>query len=105
MKEIICECNRDNCNDCNDNPSDFINLSVEEKNILCEWILENLNIKTNVINERITSYGLKHKFERSKKGFYITNGCFKGAMIERGFLHSNGVNWCFNISNILKIES
>lgn len=98
----ICICNKNiSCDDCLNNPKEFEKLSEEKKEILCEWIENNLNNRRKTINTRVTSYGLKHKFEESKKGFYITNGCFKGAMIEMSFNHSNGVNWCFNLSSKL----
>jgi hypothetical protein len=32
-----------------------------------------------------SSYALKHYFEVADDGFYITNGQFKGAMLEAGF--------------------
>lgn len=99
-----CRCNNNiYCDNCLNNPKEFEKLSKKKRDILCEWIENNLNIRTKTINRRITSYRLKHKFEKSDKGFYITNGCFKGAMMEMGVKHSNGVNWCFNISNTLKL--
>ena len=67
-------------------PEDFHNLNPEEREILTNWIRANLKpIKS--VNKMHTSYGLKHYFERDKenKGFYITNGQFKGAMLECGF--------------------
>ena len=54
----------------------------------------------NISHNNLTSYGIKHRFERSPGGFYITNGAFKGAMMFEGYKHSQGVNWYFNIKKI-----
>ena len=82
-------------------PEDFYNLNSEERDILTNWIRANLRpIKS--VNKKHTSYGLKHYFERDKenKGFYITNGQFKGAMLECGFkpYQEWELNWEFCIS-------
>lgn len=80
-------------------PSEFNNLSNPQQEILLDWISQNLSpIKS--FNSKHTSYGLKHLFEDSKKGFYIYNGAFKGAMLKLGFEPQNekDVNWYFNIS-------
>ena len=82
-------------------PEDFYNLTTEEKDILRNWIRSNLKpIKS--VNKRHSSYGLKHYFEKDKvnRGFYITNGQFKGAMLEYGFKPyiEYELNWQFCIS-------
>ncbi len=48
---------------------------------------------------RMSSYGLKHCFERSPGGFYLTNGAFKGAMLAAGYepRDSTALNWQFRI--------
>lgn len=88
----------------NNQPEDFNNLSGEQKDQLLEWIKSNLQ-KIKTINKNHTSYGLKHYFEYDKKngGFYVTNGQFKGAMLECGFIKYEipeifGINWEFNVS-------
>ncbi len=82
-----------------DAPEEFNLMLKEDQNKLLEWIKKTFKpIKT--VDEWNTSYGLKHIFERSKGGFYITNGEFKGAMLNAGFLpHKyNEQNWRFRIS-------
>ncbi|MBR8700275.1 hypothetical protein IX317_000603 [Fusobacterium sp. DD29] len=85
-----------------DDPQDFEYLNCEEKAILLDWCSQ-LG-KTHNMNRQHHSYGLKHVFERSRDGFYITNGTFKGAMLKLGFRHENvqkdGMNWYFNYSEI-----
>jgi hypothetical protein len=72
-----------NSSDAN-HPKCFDDLSQEEKLTLTSWVPTYLDpIKS--FNERHTSYGMKHRFENYKDGFYITNGAFKGAMIDCGF--------------------
>lgn len=79
----------------------FQELSSSEQDQLIEWCIKNFK-KIKRINRSHTSYGLKHKFENSEEGFYITNGAFKKAMLEAGFeykpIQSVDKNWCFNVS-------
>ena len=84
--------------DCN-SINEYKKLSEKEKAVLLEWIQDNLT-KTNRLTNFCTSYSLKHVFEMSKKGFYLTNGAFKGAMNEAGFKTKNRseINWTFNVS-------
>lgn len=81
-------------------PNEFNNLNESEQQTLIEWCSCISKIKS--INLKRTSYGLKHIFERSENGFYITNGMFKGAMLECGFdykpVDSSSPNWHFNVS-------
>lgn len=80
-------------------PSEFNFLTLEEQNILLDWC--DLLGKISTINTKHSSYGLKHIFSSSSKGFYISNGTFKGAMLKLGYKYqpiSNGINWRFNIS-------
>lgn len=84
-------------------PRDFFNLSLEERERLMNWIKENLKpIKT--MNRNHTSYGLKHyaehDFVKNDEPFYISNGMFKGAMIQCGFKSNNmnQLNWYFGVS-------
>lgn len=80
-------------------PLAFLTLPASETRILSKWIKLNiLPIKSP--NLKHTSYSLKHLFEHSECGFYITNGQFKGAMMARGFIPVNKreLNWRFRIS-------
>ncbi len=79
-------------------PKHFENLTDEEQIVLLKWCKNLSKIKS--FNQKHTSYGLKHLFERSKNGFYITNGQFKGAMLKSGFdvKNKNDLNWIFNVS-------
>lgn len=74
----------------------FNNMQIKNQEILIYWIDNNL-IKTKTIQKRHSSYGLKHIFEKSENGFYITNEEFKGAMITCNFnADKNNINWFFN---------
>lgn len=82
-----------------DNPNDFNKLSSQNQAILLNWISENLTpIKS--FNENYNSYGLKHYFENSLDGFYITNGAFKCAMLKTEYKAKDTIdkNWYYNIS-------
>jgi len=79
-------------------PEAFNYLTPGEQDRLIRWIKEYLSpIKS--INDRHTSYGLKHRFG-SQGGFYIGNGAFKGAMLACGYKvkDKSELNWSFNIS-------
>lgn len=82
------------------NPNDFESLTASQKEILLDWC--DLIGKISTINKKHSSYGLKHIFEKSKNGFYVTNGMFKGAMLkleyEYELCHPTSPNWYFNIS-------
>jgi len=84
--------------ECND-VSCFNELSANEQKSLLDWISENIKPGDN-FNPTLSSYGLKHLFENSENGFYITNGAFKGAMLKRNYFVKNRfhINWIFNIS-------
>jgi hypothetical protein len=65
--------------------------------LVCQW-LANLE-KTKTINERHSSYGLKHMAARAIG--YVTNGVFIAAAVHCGFpyrLHPESPNVCFGIS-------
>ncbi|MBL1223719.1 hypothetical protein [Enterococcus sp. BWR-S5] len=81
-----------------DHPKSFYELSEEQRKQLLEWCSGMETIKRP--NPHHTSYGLKHWFEASEGGFYVTNGQFKGAMILSGYSVANpdALNWTFNIS-------
>ncbi|WP_430534425.1 hypothetical protein [Listeria rocourtiae] len=79
----------------------FLELTPYQQLTLVAWCDDNLQ-KIKSINRKHTSYGLKHRFEYSSGGFYVTNGAFKKAMLEAGFDYIPGrsasKNWCFNVS-------
>lgn len=80
-------------------PEDYNNLTQEQKYILQQWIQQTLRpIRSR--NDKHTSYGIKHIFESSPNGFYITNGQMKGALRAAGFQEYNtlDINWYYNIS-------
>lgn len=79
-------------------PDEFLKLERWQKLIVTTWIKENF-VSRVTINKYHTSYEMKHIFERSPDGFYLTNGAFKGAMLKCGFdKHSGGINWCFQVT-------
>lgn len=83
-----------------DPPEEFQQLSSEQQHVLIMWCMRLGTIEN--INNRYSSYGLKHQFSSSENGFYITNGMFKGAMKECGYKYkpvsSTSRNWRFNVS-------
>ena len=80
------------------NPIEYKKLEIWQQMISTTWIKENF-IQRVTINKYHSSYEMKHIFERSPDGFYLTNGAFKGAMLAAGFTkHDEGINWCFAIT-------
>jgi len=67
-----------NCND----PLDFLRLPEDERQALLDWIEYTFDPDDAVYPG--SSYGLKHLYER-EMGNYVTNGQFKGAMIQYGY--------------------
>jgi len=63
-------------------PLDFLRLPEEEQQALLDWIDCTFGLDDAVYPG--SSYGLKHWFER-EIGIYVTNGQFKGAMIQFGY--------------------
>lgn len=80
-----------------DDASEFSLLTETERQTLLEWVVSTLQPGTRVC--RYDSYALKHFFERSPGAFYVTNGAFKGAMLECGFVpvKKSEQNWRFKI--------
>ncbi|GAB2553475.1 hypothetical protein [Gracilibacillus alcaliphilus] len=80
-------------------PNHYEELTVEQQRILQDWIYVNFETseRFHLIN---ASNNLKNLFENSPEGFYITNGQFKGAMINAGYKVKDETerNWCFNVS-------
>ncbi|MGO4936631.1 hypothetical protein ACTQ54_03175 [Fundicoccus sp. Sow4_H7] len=87
-----------------DDPYSFFELSKQEQENLLMWCL--IFERTNKFNHRISSYGLKHIYERNLHGSYVTNGQFKGAMLLAGFkvYDVDKKNWRFNIK-MQEVES
>jgi hypothetical protein len=86
--------------DAND-PADFEALNSVERRVLLDWI-EKTFMPGSI--RSASSYALKHYFEAADDGFYITNGQFKGAMLEAGFEplpnqtdRSDWINWHFKL--------
>ena len=80
--------------------SAFIDLPLERKIALLQWIKDNLLARATM-NSRHTSYGLKHLVVLpEEKDSYFTNDEFKGAMLVAGYQvdNSHELNWVFNIS-------
>ncbi|WP_160674721.1 hypothetical protein [Clostridium sp. C8-1-8] len=83
-------------NDTKNEPMMFYKMDKNKQDILVKWINTNF-AKIKTINKDKTSLELKDFF----KEFPITNGEFKGAMVEKcGFQYdsNDGINWYFNIS-------
>ncbi len=66
-----------------DPPSEYDNAGPDTRAELLLWIQRNLR-PTKVKVFPGTSYGLKHAFE-ADGGYYVSNGVFKGAMLEAGY--------------------
>lgn len=81
-----------------DDPKQFLLLSDEDKIGLVSWIINSLE-PCKTFNHTASSYYLKHLFNDSPTGVYVTNGAFKGAMAICGFKVANDYlrNWNFNI--------
>lgn len=79
-------------------PKMFEKMCKNKQSVLLKWINENISPINSFSN--ISSYRLKHLFEESINGFYVTNGEFKGAMLRAGYKIKNltDTNWRFNIS-------
>lgn len=74
-------------------------LSSAECEKVCEW-LEGI-VKRKTVNEKVTSYTLKHLVEQEMGG-YVCNGAFIAAAIHCGFTYKTypgSPNVCFGISH------
>jgi hypothetical protein len=78
-----------------DSPKEFEHLPPLKRELLLRWIDLVLYPAVTVWRDA-TSYGLKHAAE-SDLGFYVSNGQFKGAMIEAGYDPADSweQNWLF----------
>lgn len=88
----------DSC-DCN-SIEEYGKLVEGQKKELQDWIKGRF-IRHSRVNRKASasSYGFKHIFSNDRHGFYITNGCFKGAMLEAGHhpVDEREINWHFNV--------
>jgi hypothetical protein len=87
-----------------DTPEAFDSMPIEKQTLLLEWIAKSLRWR-KTFNPDQTSYSLKHVFERDRNkdtgewDGYVTNGEFKGAMIQDGRFEvkdRSQLNWIFN---------
>lgn len=79
--------------------SELETLTKEQKDLLDETIIKYLPTKLKGINSKVSSYGLKHKFEKML-GFYISNLDMKEAMARLGYKNNGDVqNQYYNISS------
>jgi hypothetical protein len=78
-----------------DPPNEFSELPPDDRALLLMWIWRNLT-PTKVKVCHSTSYGMKHDFENDT-GLYVSNGMFKGAMLEAGYepVDPKERNWQF----------
>jgi hypothetical protein len=80
-----------------DHPHAYDALSQEEREALQYWI-EHAIQPAQKADERHSSYGLKHEYERETKVF-VSHSQFKGAMLIAGYLptEKSEQNWHFMI--------
>lgn len=77
-----------------DDPRDYEDLAAAEREALGAWISVVMKPVGRVGPS--TSYTMKHDFETAG-GFYVSNGAFKGAMLEAGYapVKRGAQNWRF----------
>ncbi len=83
-----------------DPPGEYHDLSPDVRAELLLWIRHRLT-PTKVKVYPGTSYGLKHLFE-DDAGYYVSNGAFKGAMLEAGYEPVDPLerNWRFRCTKV-----
>jgi hypothetical protein len=65
---------------------EFDELSADQQRALFRWIAESLEVSPETGTDRLhDSYSLKHVFERSPEGFYVSDEQFRCAMWLSGF--------------------
>ncbi len=71
-------------------PESYEDLTPAQKAVVAQWIEAGLPAGAG-------SYFLKHSFEESQEGFYISNGQMKGAMLAAGFtaVDATAFSWVF----------
>ncbi|GAC1342144.1 MAG: hypothetical protein NVSMB27_00610 [Ktedonobacteraceae bacterium] len=80
-----------------DHPHAYDALSQEERETLQYWI-EHAIQPAQKADERHSSYGLKHEYER-ETNVYVSHAQFKGAMLVAGYqpIEKSEQNWHFKI--------
>ncbi len=80
-----------------DHPHAYEVLSQEEREALQYWIERAIQTAPKA-DERHSSYGLKHEYERETK-LYVSHAQFKGAMLVAGYLptEKGEQSWHFKI--------
>jgi hypothetical protein len=80
-----------------DHPHAYDTLSQEEREALQYWIEHTIQ-PAQKADDRHSSYGLKHEYERETK-LYVSHAQFKGAMLVAGYLPTvkGEQNWHFKI--------
>jgi hypothetical protein len=83
-----------------DPPAEFHNCGPDTRAELLLWIWRNLK-PTKVKIHPCASYCMKHSFE-DDTGFYVSNGAFKGAMLEAGYepVDPKERNWRFRYTRV-----
>lgn len=83
-----------------DHPSEYEKLFTDQQATLQLWISQNIVPFKQKAFSGPTSYWLKHYFEYSAGGFYISNGAMKGAMAAAGFepKDDSHKNWTYQLS-------
>ncbi len=79
---------------------EYTGLDKETKSEIDWWVQEYIR-PAKAANPNHTSYGLKHLFHSVTK-IYVTNGQFKGAMLENGYypVDPKELNWLYEIENV-----
>lgn len=82
-----------------DHPSEYNKLSKHQQAVLQLWISQQLKPHKQKSFSGPSSYFIKHAFEYSRNGFYISNGCMKGAMAAAGFeaKDESYKNWTYQL--------
>src|SRR5438270_12175332 len=88
-----------------DHPHAYEVLSQEEREALQYWIERAIQTAPKA-DERYSSYGLKHEYERETK-LYVSHAQFKGAMLVAGYLptEKGEQNWHFKIKPTYDVSS
>ncbi len=64
---------------------EYEKLSARKRETIQRWIKQNVEPHRIKTYRGVTSHAIKHLFEESKDGFYITNRQLKVALDEAGF--------------------
>lgn len=88
-------------NDYNDPMTFFTKLNEDNQIEVMAWALNCLK-ENKSSSQLFSSNRLKHIFEHSPRGFYMTDGEFSGAMFSSGFtpMDYGATNWKFRISKM-----